>query len=91
MLIWWSHINKPTRIWLILLFASAIQYTIAETASGSLSNLSLSVLALTVGYKSHRVIADFLLLRKVTSIWKTLIYAWLIITLVAIAIIYLLT
>lgn len=80
---------NPKTLWIIMIFLTLFTYSMGRFGYSGVTPVML--LLLTVLIKSTFIIRDFMGLRGVSILWRSIMYGWLWIVTGAIAIIYLIS
>jgi hypothetical protein len=76
-------------IWALMMLLTLGAYFIGESGSGGV--VAMLFLMSAAGVKSVLIIRDFMELRGVSFLWRAIMYGWLIIVSLSIAIIYIIS
>lgn len=83
-----NKLYNPTSIWVIMIILTIFTYSMGKL--GYSGTTPVMLLLLTVLIKSTFIIRDFMGLRGVSLLWRVIMYGWLWLVTIAIAISYLL-
>lgn len=84
-----NKIYNPTTIWIGMLVLTVFTYSMGKL--GYSGTIPVMLLILTILIKSTLIIREFMGLRGVSFLWRAIMYGWLWLVTLAIAIIYLMT
>lgn len=84
-----NKLYNATNIWIVMLILTVFTYSMGKF--GYSGTTPVMLLLLTVLIKSTFIIRDFMGLRGVSLLWRAIMYGWLWLVTIAIAITYLLS
>ncbi len=76
-------------LWLVMLLLTLTTYTIGKLGFSGVAVVGF--LLLTTAVKATFIIRDFMGLRGVSLLWRVIMYGWLIVVIVSIAVAYLIS
>ena len=80
---------NPTTLWIVMIFLTIFTYSMGKFGYSGM--IPVMLLLLTVLIKSTFIIRDFMGLRGVSLLWRSIMYGWLWIVTIAIAVTYLIS
>lgn len=81
-----KKIYNPTTIWIVMLILTIFTYSMGKL--GYSGRTPVMLLLLTVIIKSTFIIRDFMELRGVSLLWRAIMYGWLWLVTISIAVTY---
>ncbi len=84
-----SRLFNTTGIWIIMIILTIFTYAMGKL--GYSGTAPVLLLLLTVLIKSTFIIRDFMGLRGVSLLWRSIMYGWLWIVVISIAVTYLMS
>lgn len=84
-----SKLYNATNIWVVMIILTIFTYSMGHF--GYSGTTPVMLLLLTVLIKSTFIIRDFMGLRGVSLLWRAIMYGWLWIVTISIAVIYLIS
>jgi len=84
-----SKIYNPTTLWIVMIVLTIFTYSMGKLGYSGM--IPVMLLLLTVLIKSTFIIREFMGLRGVSLLWRSIMYGWLWIVTIAIAVTYLIS